>query len=78
MLIFGKYDVFTLSLISRLNKEDNKVFVVTGSAKKDRAKPVEVFQEYNFAYDSESILYILRSVETDIVILQEHWTKALT
>jgi nucleoside-diphosphate-sugar epimerase len=68
ILVFGKYDVFTLSLISRLYKEDYKVFVVTGNAKKDRAKPIEVFQEYNFTYDSESILYILRSIEAEIVI----------
>lgn len=68
VLIFGKYNVFTLSLISRLNKEDYKVFVVTGNTQRDRVKPTEVFQQYNFTYDSESILYILRSVEAEIVI----------
>ncbi|MEK6265648.1 MAG: NAD-dependent epimerase/dehydratase family protein [Clostridium sp.] len=68
VLLFGKYDVFTLSLISRLNKEDYRVFVVTGNVRKGRPKPMEVFQEYNFAYDSDSIPYILKSVEADIVI----------
>jgi nucleoside-diphosphate-sugar epimerase len=51
-----------------LNKEDYKVFVVTGNVRKNRSKPAEVFQEYNFTYDSDSISYILKSVEADIVI----------
>lgn len=67
-MIFGKYDTFTLSLISRLKKEDYTVFAVTGSNRKNRLKPIEVFQEYNFTYDSDSISYILKSVDADIVI----------
>jgi nucleoside-diphosphate-sugar epimerase len=51
-----------------LNKEDYKVFVVTGNDKKKKSKPLEVFQEYNFTYDSDSISYILKSIEADIVI----------
>ncbi|WP_428864533.1 NAD-dependent epimerase/dehydratase family protein [Clostridium sediminicola] len=68
ILIFGDYNVFTLNLISRLKKEDHQIFVVTGNVRKGRAKPVEVFQEYNFAYDNDSISYILMSVEPDTVI----------
>lgn len=44
------------------------MFVVTGNVRKNRTKPAEVFQEYNFAYDSDSISYIIKSVEPDIVI----------
>lgn len=51
-----------------MNKEDYKVFVVTGNVRKSRSKPVEVFEEYNFTYDSDSISYILKSVEVDVVI----------
>jgi nucleoside-diphosphate-sugar epimerase len=51
-----------------LSKEDYKVFVVTGNVRKNKSKPIEVFQEYNFTYDSDSISYILKSVEADIVI----------
>lgn len=68
ILIFGEYNVFTLCLISRLKKEDNQVFVVTGKVRKNGVKPVEVFQEYNFTYDSDSISYILKSIEPDIVL----------
>lgn len=60
--------MFTLSLISRLNKENYTVFVITGSVRKNRAKPKEVFEEYNFTYDSDSISYILKSVDADIAI----------
>ncbi|WBW99716.1 NAD-dependent epimerase/dehydratase family protein [Oceanirhabdus sp. W0125-5] len=54
--------------MSRLKKEDCQVLVVTGNIRKKRNKPLEVFQEYNFAYDSDSISYIFKSVEADIVI----------
>lgn len=67
-LIFGEYDVLTLSLISRFKREGYQVLVVTGNNRKKRPKPVEVFQEYNFSYDSDSISYILKSAEADIVI----------
>lgn len=67
-LIFGDYNTFTLKLISKLKKEKHKIFIVTGRTRKNRKKPSQIFQEYNFTYDSESISYILQSVEADTII----------
>lgn len=36
--------------------------------RKKRTKPIEVFEEYHFPYDSDSISYILKSINADIVI----------
>lgn len=60
--------MFTLSLISRLKKEGCQIFSVTGNSRKLNPKPSEVFQEYNFKYDSDSISYILKSIEPEIII----------
>lgn len=51
-----------------MKKEGCKVFVVTGNVRKNRSKPAGVFEDYNFKYDSDSIPFILNSVEADIVI----------
>ena len=70
ILIFGNYNSFILSLISRLDREGHTVFVVTGQEKKNKLKPRGVFQQYNFSYSSENIEFIIENVEADIAIFE--------
>lgn len=70
VLIFGNYNPLTLSLISRLDKEGHTIFVITGSNRSSKAKPRGVFQEYNFPYNSESVGYIIESIDVDIAIFE--------
>lgn len=69
-MIFGNYNPFTLSLISRLDKEGHTVFVVTGDDRKTTLKPKSVFQEYNFSFQSSSIEVIVENVKADIAIFE--------
>lgn len=68
VLIFGNYNPMTLSLISRLDKEGHTIFVITGSDRKIKSKPREVFQQYNFPYNSESVEYVIDNIDADIAI----------
>lgn len=68
VLVLGSYNPLTLSLISRLDREGNTVFVITGTSRKTRKKPKGVFQEYNFSCDSESMKHIIDNIEADIAI----------
>lgn len=68
ILLFSDYNPFSLSLIARLDKEGHQVFVVTGSSISKRRKPRAVFQEYNFAYDSDSLPHIIKNVDPEIAI----------
>lgn len=67
VLILGKYDVLSYSLIARCKKDNHQVFVVTGHNRKSVKVPAGVFQEYAFSLDSESINYILNAVKPDII-----------
>lgn len=68
IVLFSDYNPFARSLISRLEKEGHKVFVVTGSPTEKRRKPKEVFQEYRFTFTSESLPAILKNINPDIAI----------
>ena len=70
ILIFGNYNPLILSLISRLDREGHTVFTVTGREKKSSRKPRGVFQEYNFSYNSESIEYIIKTVDADVAVFE--------
>lgn len=69
ILLFANYNAFSLSLISRLNKENHQVFVVTGKEQKGPVQHRNIFQEYNFPYNSHNISYIIENVEPDVIIL---------
>ncbi|WKY49200.1 NAD(P)-dependent oxidoreductase [Eubacteriaceae bacterium ES3] len=54
-------------MCARLKKEKHDVFVLTGEDTGD-IKSVHVFQDYRFAFNSESITSIMKSVTPEIVI----------
>lgn len=68
ILLFSNYDVFGKSIISRMQKEGHQVFVVTGNREKRQKAPRQVFQEYIFPFDSESIEQVIQTVQPDVVI----------
>lgn len=68
VLVLGNYSPLTLSLISRLDKEGNTIFVITGNDRKTGSKPKGVFQEYNFSCDSDKMNHIIENIEADIAI----------
>lgn len=67
VFIVGKYNTFTDELIKKLHKENDKVYVLTGDAYHGH-KPSRVFEQYNFAYTSDSIVEILDSVQPDVIL----------
>lgn len=67
VFIVGKYNTFTNSLIKKLHKENDKVYVLTGD-KYHGKKPHYVFEQYVFPYTSDSIVEILDSVQPDVIL----------
>lgn len=68
VLICGSYDVFSLSMISKLKKENHEIFVLTGKSQQTLNKPKEVFQEYDFPFTSPSVEFIMSNVMPDVVV----------
>lgn len=70
ILVCGEYGVFCKNLITRLKKENHQVFVITGSQKEKRPKPVAgVFQDYHFSYRSKNIGSIMKNIQPDLMIM---------
>lgn len=67
VFIVGKYNTFTNSLMKKLHKENDKVYVLTGD-KYHGKKPHYVFEQYVFPYTSDSIVEILDSVQPDVIL----------
>lgn len=66
ILIIGSYCTFTNELIHKFNKENWRIYTLTNNKK--RMKPMHVFEQYLFRYDSDSIKEIISSCRPDIVL----------
>ncbi|MBR1742321.1 MAG: NAD(P)-dependent oxidoreductase [Lachnospiraceae bacterium] len=67
VFIVGKYNTFVNELIKKLDKENDKIYVLTGE-KYSGSKPHRVFEQYIFSYSGDSIIEVLDSVRPDVVI----------
>lgn len=67
LFIVGKYDTFVNELIQKFSKEGNKIYMLT-TPDYHGPKPVRVFEQYCFPYDTDSITEILDSVRPDTVL----------
>ena len=68
VLVCGSYKgAFQKKLNQRLKKEKQEVYVLNNDLVKEK-KPVSVFQDYRFAYSSESVKNIMMSVSPDVVV----------
>ncbi|MCI8562053.1 MAG: NAD(P)-dependent oxidoreductase [Lachnospiraceae bacterium] len=67
VFIVGKYNTFTDTLIRKLHKENDTVYVLTGE-KYYGKKPHYVFEQYTFSYSSDSITEVLDSVQPDVIL----------
>lgn len=66
ILIVGSYCTFTNELIHKFYKENWRIYTLTGSKK--RIKPMHVFEQYQFRYDSDSMKEIISSCHPDAVL----------
>lgn len=66
IIVFGEQDAFCCCLFSRLKKERHEIYSVC--RQKPAVKNLDVFQQYAFPFDSESILHIMNSVKPDLVL----------
>ena len=62
ILIAGMYNAFVNELIKKFDKENDKLYVLTGEHYHGK-KPHRVFEQYTFSYTSNSVLEILDSVD---------------
>ncbi len=67
IVMTGEYSGFMRTMIDKLNKEGNHVFVLSG-AQYDRDKFPKVYEQYDFAYDSPSMRQVFESMSPDAVI----------
>lgn len=69
ILIVGSYNPFSVMLIEKLVKENHSCFMLTNQ-KEDIGKWIrqKVLEEYNFAYDSDSVRHVIDSVNPEKVI----------
>lgn len=66
ILIIGSYCTFTNELIHKFHKENWRIYTLTSGKK--RMKPMHVFEQYNFRYDSDNIKEIINSCCPDTVL----------
>ncbi len=67
VLLIGGASDFTSTLINKLNKEGNRVFILSEERKKIQEYR-GVFEKYFFSYDNKCIMEIMDSVKPDVVI----------
>ncbi|MCD7825401.1 MAG: NAD(P)-dependent oxidoreductase [Clostridiaceae bacterium] len=67
IFIVGKYNTFFNELIKKFDKENDKVYVLTGE-KYRGPKPHRVFEQYVFPYSGDSIIEVLDSVQPDVLL----------
>lgn len=68
VIIMGAYGLLMEGLISKFNKENCEIYVITGSKVKERKKHSQVIEEYYFEFDNELIYHIFDSTKADIAI----------
>lgn len=66
ILIIGNYGTFTNEVIHRFSKENWRIYTLTNS--KRLMKPMQVFEQYIFRYDSDSVKEIMSSSNPDTVL----------
>lgn len=62
----------TETLIDRLNKNGDRVYLLTGQRENTPLRQ-KVFEKYNYAYDDESVKDVFESVKPDITIFTGAW-----
>ncbi|MCD8129710.1 MAG: NAD(P)-dependent oxidoreductase [Lachnospiraceae bacterium] len=67
ILLIGGGGNVTDAILEKLNKEGNRIYVLSGSSVK-KGEYKYVFEEYSFPYESSSIKEILESVNPDVTI----------
>lgn len=69
ILIVGSYSPFSVMLIEKLTKENHSCFMLT-SQKEEAGKWIrqKILEEYNFAYDSDSVRHVIESVNPEKII----------
>ena len=67
ILLIGGPGSFIDNIITKLNKEGHRIYLLTGSKYK-KVSYQKVFERYNFSYDSPCINEIFESVSPDITI----------
>ena len=84
VLLCGSYGgAFQVKLCHRLKKEKQEVFVLSNDSIEEK-KNSSVFQEYRFAYDSESVMNVMTSILPDVVVFcgaldaTYHWQEEVT
>jgi nucleoside-diphosphate-sugar epimerase len=68
VLVCGGYSAYSLNLISRLNKENIEVYVITGSTRKSQKRHRDVFQEYNFICSDALVSTAIKNIQPDVII----------
>ncbi|NLL75921.1 MAG: sugar nucleotide-binding protein [Clostridiales bacterium] len=66
ILIVGSYGTFTDELINKFYKENWHIYTLTNS--KRLIKPTRVFEQYTFAYDSNSVEEVINSCRPDAIL----------
>ncbi len=67
VLLIGGSSRFMDSMIDKMNKSGHQVYLFTGRKDK-RASYKRVFERYNFAYDTDSIEDIFKSIQPELTI----------
>ena len=67
VLIAGQYGVFLGQLIDIFHKEGWEVYLLTGEGRPSRRRR-NVFEQYYFRYDSESVRDIMDSASPDLLL----------
>ena len=67
VLLIGGGSVLMDAMISKLTKNGHRVYLLTGQ-KNSRFSYKQVFEKYNFPYDSGSIKDIFESTRPDVVV----------
>ena len=67
VLLIGGGSVLMDQMISKLSKNDHRVYLLTGQ-RDNRFSYKKVFEKYNFPYDSGSIKDIFESIRPDVVV----------
>lgn len=66
ILIVGDYGTFVNELLNKFSKENWRIFMLVNNKK--NIKPSQVFEQYSFSYDSNSIKDIISSCRPDVIL----------
>ena len=69
LLLCGYNNVFQRKLISKLQKENHEIFIITGNSSMEEKKEKGIFQQYNFEFTSERVGKVLENISPDMVYI---------